>query len=71
MPEEIKPKYSEEEILEWAEKNLPHLKKMNDERCRVAGINSPQDKPLPYTLELIRTWYMGTKEKIKTYIKEI
>ena len=73
--EEIKPEYvnrREKEVLKWAEKNIfPTVKSLNDERVRVAGINSPQEYPLPPPLESIRACYLRTKERIKSYLKEI
>lgn len=34
------------------------LKKMNNERCRVAGMTSPQGQPLPALFENVRAFFL-------------
>lgn len=55
----------EDAFLERMEKTItPVVKKMNDERCRVAGINSPQEYPLPAPFESMRALFLRTKERL-------
>ena len=54
----------EDAFLERMEKTItPVVKKLNDERCRIAGINSPQDYPLPALFESMRAFLLRFRSR--------